>query len=171
VGVVNHHSILSQPRVARTDQAHAVPPHPWAARAFTRVARRSARSKLGQIRVSRPYTYTPAYGAVEAVFAPRWRGYTGVNLTADELSDLVECIVLHWLYIYNINYRDLGVQFWLPPANDLDHPQTYRIVLSMVSRRLKRGRQGHDQLCGALLDISVAEYRRWAIGNDRFMDR
>jgi hypothetical protein len=121
--------------------------------------------------------YAVAYQAVAAVLEPRWGGFAGAdNLSAAEFGDLVARIVLHHLYFYNINYRDLGVPFWAPPHDDLRHPGTYREVRSAVARRRAGPGSGAtspaaDELAAALLGLDVDRYRDWVVGDDRYQNR
>jgi hypothetical protein len=112
--------------------------------------------------------YRKALRKLENVLRPRWAAFDGTKLSEEQLADLLQRIVIHWFYYYNINYGRLKIRAGTWVWDDLKHPQTYLIVQQVAGERVPRGEAGHDELCAALLGIGPDEYRRWAKGNDAF---
>ncbi|HCT79989.1 MAG TPA: hypothetical protein DGG94_02370 [Micromonosporaceae bacterium] len=111
--------------------------------------------------------YEESYRRVDALIRPRWLAYdSGPNLSEAQLTDLLQRIVLHWFHLKHVNGQRVGVH-----ARHVRDDRTNRIVQDVVKLCVPRFAHGHDELCAALLEISVDDYRTWTVGNDLFENR
>jgi hypothetical protein len=79
------------------------------------------------------------------------------------LHDLVQHIVIHWFYFYNINKLEVGVS-----KRDLSHPQTYRIVRQVIAKTFPRDTPEHTGICASLLDMTEREFLDWDRSHDQW---
>lgn len=107
-------------------------------------------------------TYDDARGRVMALLHPRWSAYHGGDRVPERaLDDVVQQIVIHWFSFYNMNYGRLKIRTG-PLFSDLTHPPTYRII---------QGVAGNGGVGAALAGLGLADWQRWAEGDDQDADR
>jgi hypothetical protein len=97
-------------------------------------------------------------------FRPRWKAYSGANLSQVAFHEIVQEITLHWILFHASNHLPLRID-----EADWEHPQTRRIVQAGVKRNLPPGSDVETKLCAHLLGLSEAEYLLWRDADDAFL--
>ena len=111
-------------------------------------------------------TYRRFVARARDYFARRWKSFCGPNVDPDDFSDLTKEATLHWMYFYIINRKPVQIT-----DADWEHPQTRRIIQSVVERRFPPGSHEATVLCAHLMGLSRDGYLKWREGNELFLNR
>jgi len=84
-------------------------------------------------------------------------------LPPEVLHDVVQHIVVHWFYSYNINKREVRVS-----KQDLSHPQTNQDVREVIAKTFPPDTPEHTGICASLLDMTERQFLDWERSDDQW---